>query len=401
MYVEKYSRLKNEVWLDFVHENEFLYCRSNGDYLPSMHLSPGQYEPTMIRIKNCILPKRVKEGSLLTVDINELIQIKVNARETGQRNVDQEPELPAMVFVEIDDGIRFAELLKKGTITPPSRIRSEYTYKFSFCKTGTMKALYDMQKNFELRIWDVGQGCTVSASDEDNLVLFDFGASIHFVGSHLEEIIKAHDFLWQDKESIVLIISHWDSDHYNLLTAVEPSFFGRLDYVICTDHIRTLSAKLTADRIALYCGGGASVTAPKMAVKNCCGIKELFHDERFRLFTGENSSDTNKSGLLMTLYGENTAALLTADHTNHQVWNAMYKESVLGEEMLHAIVPHHGGDCGKTPVRRGINNGKAVISVGEDNMYGHPCKCTTDAYKDAHFKLFRTDEEHGDITIEM
>ena len=103
----------------------------------------------------------------------------------------------------------------------------------------------------------------------------------------------------------------------------------------------------------------------------------------------------------MTPYGENTAALLTADHTNHQVWNAMYKESVLGEETLHAIVPHHGGDCGKTPVRRSINSRKAVISVGEDNMYGHPFKCTMDAYKDAHFKLFRTDEEHGDITIEM
>lgn len=75
-YVEKYDRFRQELLLDFVREDEFLYFRNHGDYTPDMHLSDGKYEPTMLLVYGCSPQKTLRRGAILTLDMDCLMEMR-------------------------------------------------------------------------------------------------------------------------------------------------------------------------------------------------------------------------------------------------------------------------------------------------------------------------------------
>lgn len=106
---------------------------------------------------------------------------------------------------------------------------------------------------------------------------------------------------------------------------------------------------------------------------------------------GVNSTteDNNCSIVLMITYGE-TKFLFTSDAEREAEQVILDSGAALAADVLK--VGHHGSENSTTyPFLREIMPKYAVISVGEDNSYGHPIDNTLSRLRDADVKVFRTD----------
>lgn len=400
LYVEKYSRYSHELILDFTQEDEFIFFRNQGDYTPEMHLPRNRFEPTILIVHDCAPTHKIREGMILVVGMDELIGLASAIRHSNFSDQDVVQSRARMIFGEIDNGTDFAKLIDNAEILVTNNIPENLYYHLTPTWSGPPCALEELQDDFELRIWDVGQGSTNSISDRDNLALFDFGASIHFSQSRREAIMRKHATLLAGKKRVSLIISHWDCDHINLLCDADDNFLQNICCVFYPPEIISLTAKQIAARISKNCRCRVEILPKIRRIRNKCGIQREFSGSGYVLYTGENSKDKNQSGLLLALSSKTATALLTADHTNYQVWDVMFNDVVSQDKVLHIVVPHHGGNCGKTAVRTVASPGKSVISVGS-NTYGHPTWMTITGYRRAHYKLIRTDIVGDDIVIHM
>lgn len=395
LYVEKYNFSNKELLLDFMDEREFLYFKCGGDYTDNMHLSANNYEPTMLLIYNCAPKKALYPGMTLTLNMETLLKIRGIL---GLYPTEDIYELPATVLFEIQSGQYFASLIDNPNDCCVSmELYDEYKVYLESSWVGNPCALHYLDKGFELSVWDVGQGNTNCISDKTSLTIFDFGSSIYYSRHKQEDILETHKKFINGHKQISLIISHWDVDHYNLLCSASNDFLKKICCVFYPSYGVGMTMKQVAKRLECNCEFRVSIS-PLKKMSRYCGIKKVFCGERYALFTGEEDSSKNKSGLLLSVFNNLNVVFLTADHTNYQVWNRMYESVKIGDKKLHIVVPHHGGNCGKTPVRSCLNPGFAIFSVGSNN-YGHPNKKTINDYKKAGYKVVRTDRIGYDIVI--
>lgn len=400
LYVEKYSRYSRELILDFIKEDEFLFFRNRGDYTPEMHLLIGEFEPTMLLIHECGPTRKIKEGMMLVVCMDQLIRLVNTAHRVDENNQETAQYRARMVYGEIDNGVDFEKLIDDERTLITKNIPGTFFDRLAPTWHGSPCALKALCNKVELRVWNVGQGSTNSIEDEENLTLFDFGASIHYSKQKRDAIISNHEWLFLNKKQISLIISHWDSDHINLLCEVDDDFLRNICCVFYPPGILSMTAKQIAARIEKYCRFRVEISPKTRSIWNKCGIQRARSGDRYILYTGENSRESNQSGLLLAINSENATALLTADHTNYQVWNAVFHDAKVHNKRLHIVVPHHGGNCGRTAVQTVVTPGIAVISVGR-NTYGHPSRSTVADYRRAGYTLLQTDIVGDDIVIHL
>lgn len=104
--------------------------------------------------------------------------------------------------------------------------------------------------------------------------------------------------------------------------------------------------------------------------------------------------DNDASIIFQITYGE-TAFLFTGDAERGAEETLLAAEIDLKSDVLK--VSHHGSDTSSTyPFLREVMPEYAVISVGKDNLYGHPSESVLSRLDDAGAIVYRTDY-HGDI----
>ena len=114
------------------------------------------------------------------------------------------------------------------------------------------------------------------------------------------------------------------------------------------------------------------------------------------LGVGGGSEPNDTSIILKIQYGE-TSFLFTGDAERDAEQAVLSTGFDLSATVLK--VGHHGSDTSTTyPFLREIMPQYAVISVGEDNSYGHPTENTLSRLRDADVEVYRTDL-HGDIYL--
>ena len=125
-----------------------------------------------------------------------------------------------------------------------------------------------------------------------------------------------------------------------------------------------------------------------------------------------SAKESNDSLVLLITYG-GTRFLFTGDiedSAQTRISDKYDNESDAPFEIDLIKMPHHGSASphsfnGTGALYRFIRTFKstskpqyAIISVGAENMYGHPHRETLEMLEDADFKVYRTDS-HGEIVV--
>ena len=185
-----------------------------------------------------------------------------------------------------------------------------------------------------------------------------------------------------------------------------------LDYIVAThaheDHVGGLAGALNyADVGTVYCpvttyDSDAFSDFKKYVEKNNAQITVPSVGDSFALgnaiveILGLNagSEDNDTSIILKITHGE-ISFLFTGDAEREAEQAVLNSGCDLSSTVLK--VGHHGSaDSSTYPFLREIMPAYAVISVGENNSYGHPTEEVLSRLRDADVKVFRTDLQ-GDI----
>lgn len=398
LYIEKYHNGK--LLLDFTMESEFLYFAYNGDYNENMRLE--QYEPTMLYFYN-VENLHLIEGDIISVSMRQLIDYKEHAEKVHSDNI-EESEAPYNVFMSFVNGIWLEELFNTGEAFKNNHLKRKLIELLEGTwQHGSPCTLNKLSDEIDVEIVDVGQGSTNLIQSNGVLTIFDFGASVFASKSKLKSIANEITHKSDNLYKTSLIISHWDCDHYNLLTVLDDNWLRRFCCVFFPAEVISLTSKQVVKRLFSNCKYICTFKSPLVKVKGTAEIVPIISKSNYTLYIGKKSKSINKSGLALAVKSSNDVTILGADHTNKQIWEGIYSHSIdkLAYNRLNVVVPHHGGKCGKINMSHiCINPGIAAISVGK-NTYKHPNQATIDDYENLGFDIKRTDWERKNILIEM
>ena len=396
LFVEKYT--KGNLLVDFVRESEFIYFRNNGDYNDSMKLKL-EYEPTMLLFTN-VDAISLKEGNLFTVPMELLIEMKNSRQE--QIYVDGQT-MPINLFMIFSVESLIVKLFEGMKVIKDKRSLRKFEKEVEETwENGTPCALNRLGSEFTLEVVDVGQGSTNLIYDKSAVTIFDCGVSMNYSKSMCRSILNDLRGVFKVRETSSLIISHWDCDHYNLLTIMDDDLIKSFCCIFIPSKMISLTAQQVVKRLHKNCSYIRTFKPMPITKKRKVGICSIIGRDNYELYVGEVSSSINKSGLALVVRGDSDIAILCADHSNYQIWECIYPCILCDDDVkLHVVVPHHGGNCGKINVKHlKVQAGSAVVSVGK-NCYKHPQQDMIDKYEDLNFEIKRTDWERNNIVINM
>jgi competence protein ComEC len=261
-------------------------------------------------------------------------------------------------------------------------------------------ALGELSDDLRVTVLDVGQGdCILVQAPGGRTMLVDGGGSY-------------------DQES-----SGWDVGQEVVVPALMARRVTRIDVLVIThpheDHIGGVPAVLEAVPVGMVLDPmleSDSATYRRVEKK----IEELeipYHrateGQRLNLGRGiyaevldppdprlaETEADANNNSVVLRLvYGE-MSVLLAGDVDR----TGALRLARLGPEVRSTVlkVPHHGSADPAAPEFLGaVRPEVAVISVGRDNMYGHPSEEMLRELERVKAKVFRTDRD-GAVTIDI
>jgi competence protein ComEC len=121
------------------------------------------------------------------------------------------------------------------------------------------------------------------------------------------------------------------------------------------------------------------------------------HDEFHAMSPRGEFSNENSDSLVLKIETDHASILFTGDIENEAEENLLYLGRWLKSDILK--IPHHGGRTSSSvEFIKTVNPQMAVASVGRNNPFRHPHHETTERYRIAGTRLYRTDVD-GAVTI--
>lgn len=213
-------------------------------------------------------------------------------------------------------------------------------------------------------ILDVGQGNCVFVADGAALKFFDCGST-----STPKPDLSGFLNKFRDKNGVLpltlLVITHGDMDHYNLI----PAQFGKVQV---TD-IRVGGLKSQYEPTSFYGWANDTVKVP---------IKYLTSDDRqvpagdgTWLLAALSKADKNADSAVYKLERSGQSIMLTGDATGPTMTSILkyFDNRLLVTDVM--LVPHHGGEEPPTIVAKFLNATQPrllLFSAPDKSQYGHP-----------------------------
>ena len=222
---------------------------------------------------------------------------------------------------------------------------------------------------------DVSQGESFLIQVNDKAILLDTGEKKYY------EFLKRQLEYYKISKIDLLIISHMDTDHMGAATLVIQDF--------------------DIDAVFIPHTPGESNEYNKLVnLIEKRNIRVKYAEARKYYSVGENCllsvlsvdmvEETNDSSIVMKISYLNNSFLFTGD-ASASVLNGIMEEGYdISADVLK--VPHHGSDS-SSPILflKNVNARIALISVGRDNIYGHPTENVIRRLKNLNCDIYRTD----------
>lgn len=223
---------------------------------------------------------------------------------------------------------------------------------------------------------DVGQGQSILLQSDGKTFLVDCGGD----SDERTADIIAETLLSQGISRLHgIIVTHYDRDHagalHNLLTRIDT------DYLFLPDTRSTLTIPETSGE-TIYVWEDVELT---------------FGTACLRIFGPVYSGADNENSLCVLFDTENCDILITGDRSSFGERMLMRNRSLPDVDIL--VAGHHGAaDSTTDELLRSVTPETVLISVGQDNIYGHPAPQLLQRLKQFGCSVYRTDL-HGTITI--
>lgn len=251
--------------------------------------------------------------------------------------------------------------------------------------------------NFHIIACDVGQGDATLMIYENYQILIDGGPDekvLNCLGKYLP--------FW-DRELELVILTHPDKDHFQGLTEVfrryrvdnflaNPIIISKPEYGVLEKEVGSQLTK------RLYPYGGHVIRVGLiyldiLAPFEQLTINNLQSGDKFEVTDAESNGYSIVS---LVSFGK-FKGLFTGDMTP-EISDELAGESVL-DGLEYIKISHHGSKNGTTEnLLKAFMPKLAVISVGKNNIYGHPAPEILELLKKYNVITMRTDEV-GDIEI--
>ena len=304
----------------------------------------------------------------------------------------------------------------------PTEVEETCTYSISSTLTDQTRIQEMLESSFSpekgplsVIVKQVDQGSWNEIRAGDYLTaIFDFGYSIHWSATRCKSAVSSLSL--QDQP--ILIISHWDIDHYKLLEAASDDQLRQFNCAILPHTCISATSKRMAQRLESLCPNVIAVP-PTPRTSRSIGMDVLFQGVHYILHVGHNSANINLSGLTLTLWGSRGCVFLCADHSYSQLFQHIKpcflsiskpfwdKRKLLNCPPLpcHVVVPHHGGRAGAIKATyslttSSIQPGLAVISTGP-NYYSHPFPWVEAALSGLGLQVARVDTLGRDVSLNL
>jgi len=246
---------------------------------------------------------------------------------------------------------------------------------------------------FEIQFIDVGQGDSALVECDGHYMLIDGGDTI--AGDVVYDVLEEKCVQHLD----ILAISHLHQDHIGGLPRA-LSYASNIDLVISNQKESNSAAFKELEKTLII--NKAPIRIPQVGQKYKLGSAEV---EVIDVAAEEN----NDSLVLLITFGE-TRFLFTGDIEQNAQRRIQSKyDDGSGEPFKINLIkiPHHGAPSpGSSRTESGVlirfieifSPDYAIISVGQNNKYGHPSEGTLRLLEQSEAKIYRTDQ-NGNIYV--
>lgn len=238
-----------------------------------------------------------------------------------------------------------------------------------------------------------GDGIFIRTPNGSN-ILIDGGPN-----DNILNCISSHTPFW-DRTINLMLLTHPHEDHlYGLISVLQrynTIYFGSENLANKTVSFKKLTQFLKAKRVDthfLYQGD-------KIKTKDGLVISIIGPSKTFLSATSPNGI-IEESGEFASLENyfqyEKFRILFTGDSQTEELIDAIQRDINTPIDILQ--IPHHGSKYGiSQAVLDKLKPRLCIISVGQNNRYGHPSDQAVSLAKNNNCQIFRTDER-GDIEI--
>lgn len=228
---------------------------------------------------------------------------------------------------------------------------------------------------FEVHFIDVGQADSALVICDGHYMLID--------GGNAEDSDLVYAYLEQHgaKHLDCMVASHAHEDHIGGLSGALN--YATVDTALCP--VTEYNTNVFKNMVYYLGEQGKSLTVPEPGDKFSLGSAEIEILGPVKEYDGTNDT----SIVLRIDYGE-TSFLFTGDMEKGAEADLIDSGANLKADVLKA--GHHGSDTSSSyQFIREVMPDYVVISVGQDNSYGHPSNEVLSRYRDAGAEVYRTD----------
>ncbi len=380
-----------EILADFINVEEY--------HKFTQEIGKEATDATAFKIKGVKHSKRISKGKYYSMDIGEL---KQHYRLESIRNsyIYDFELIPKENPLSFENLFSEEKSFKEGDYYGGSRIPENGI---------DFRGLLNTQNQIDIWVNNVGQGnWNEVRENNETRIVYDMGARLNApkieVDALINKIVPRYNNL---STKPIMILSHWDKDHYHALLGLNDNQIGLFEKYVFVGNPPTATARKAYNKITNVCSN-VMVIRPGTKRKGMPSLPERVTTPNgiFDLYLGQIDSNRNLASFQLFIRTSKSNALLCGDGGWFQINHIISEEANLVEQdvVFNIVVPHHGSGIDKTyygfvlPKRMKAEG--AIISVEKQkNIYGHPSQPLIDYLESFDFDVSRTDESINDEIV--